>query len=37
MDEEARYVAKFFFDERIPVRVTLDGLKEPYRKDAISP
>jgi hypothetical protein len=37
MNEEARYVTKFFFDEEMPVKAIIDRLKEHYGENAISP
>jgi hypothetical protein len=37
MDEEARYVTKFFFDEGMLVKVIIFRLKEYDREGAISP
>jgi hypothetical protein len=37
MDEEARYVTKFFFDDGVPVKIVIARLRQHYRKDAISP
>jgi hypothetical protein len=37
MDEEARHMTKFLFDEGIPVKIIVAHPKERWEEDAISP